>query len=263
MNANFSTFLSSNLNLFENPSISYRSFSNSILNSESFAFKSRHFVDNSFESISTSIHISLSQNDESFFRFFSDRERFFWFFANPIQSLFITTFNDQFQNTTINNSFNRGSIDHLFLHDVWSPFVNTDMTENFNFFMIINSIALIVLLSFCSCDHHYNDDVINYSLCLFEMTIWWNHCFLFFDILIESVNSLHKSKMLSRSVVESIIELIQWKKLLTNFFHFDYANFDKRFCWTIINQTFMIKCHWNVDSMIIYMTTLAVHCQFF
>ena len=137
------------------------------------------------------------------------------------------------------------------------------MIENFDFFMIINFIVFIVLLLFCSYDHHYNDNVINYSLCLFKMMIWWNHCFPFFDILIESVNSLHKPEMLSQSVVESIIELIQWKKLLTNSFHFDYANFDKRFYWIIINQIFMIKYYWNVDSMIIYITTLIVHHQFF
>ena len=163
----------------------------------------------------------------------------------------------------INNSFDCKSIDYLFLHNVWSSFVNIDTTESFDFFMIINSIAFIALLLFCSCDHYYNNDVINYFLYLSEMTIRWNHCFPFFDILIESVNPLHKSKMLSRSVVESIIELIQWKKLLTNFFHFNYANFDKRFRQTIINQIFMIKCHWNVDNMITYTTTLIMHCQFF
>ena len=137
------------------------------------------------------------------------------------------------------------------------------MIESFEFFMIINFIVFIASLSFCSCNHHYNDDVINYFLYLFEMTTQWNHCFLFFDILIESVNSLHKSEMLSRSVVESIIELIQWKKLLTNFFHLNYANFDKRFCWIIINSIFIIKCYWNVDNMIIYTTTLIIHRQFF
>ena len=263
MNANFNTFLSFNLNLFENFSINYRFFSNSIFNSEFFAFKFHHFVNNFFEFISAFIDISLFWNDDSFFHFFFDRERFFWFFANSIQSLFVTTFNDQFQNITINNSFDHESIDYLFLHNVWSPFVNTDTTENFDFFMIINFIAFIVLLLFCSCDHHYNNDIINYSLYLSEMTTWWNHCFLFFDILIESVNLLHKSKMLSRSVVESIIELIQWKKLLTNFFHLNYANFDKRFCWIIINQIFMIKHHWNVDNMIAYTTTLIMHHQFF
>ena len=199
-------------------------------------------------------------NDESFFHFFFDHEKFFWFFANPVQSLFITTFDNQFQNIIINNLFNHESIDYLFLHNVWSPFVNIDTTENFDFFMIINSIAFVISLLFCSYNHHYNNDIINYFLCLSEMTTWWNHCFSFFDILIESVNSLHKSKMLSRFIVESIIELIQWKKLLTNFFHFNYANFDKRFCWTIINQTFIIKRHWNVDNMIIYMTTLVMHC---
>ena len=263
MNANFNTFLLFNLNFLENSSINYRSFSNFTFNSESFAFKFRHSVDNFFESTSTFIHILLFQNDGSFFRFFSDCEKFFWFFANPIQSSFVATFDDQFQNTTINNSFDRESTDHLSLHNVRSSFVNTDTTESFDFFMIINSIALIALSSFCSCDHHYDDDVTNYFLCLSEMTTWWNHCFPFFDILIESVNSLHKSEMLSRSVVESIIELIQWKKLLMNFFHLNYANFNKRFCWIIVNQTFMIKCHWNVDNMIAYMTTLAVHHQFF
>ena len=263
MNANFSTFLSFNLNLFENSSINYRSFSNFTFNPEFFAFKSRHFVNDFFEFISTSVHILLFWNDESFFRFFFDREKFFWFFANPVQSSFITTFNDQFQNITINNSFNRESTDHLSLHNVWSPFVNIDMTENFDFFMIINSIAFTALLLFCSCDHHYDDNVINYFLCLSKMTTWWNHCFLFFDILIESVNPLHKPEMLSRSVVESIIELIQWKKLLMKFFHFNYANFDKRFRWTIIDQIFMIKRHWNVDNMIAYATTLVVHRQFF
>ena len=263
MNTNFNIFLLFNLNFLENSSINYKFFSNSIFNPEFFAFKSRHFVDNFFEFISTFIHILLFWNDESFFCFFSDRERSFWFFANSIQSLFITTFDDQFQNITINNSFDYESIDYLFLHNVWSSFVNIDMIENFDFFIIINFIAFVVLLLFCSCDHHYDDDVINYFLYLFEMMTWWNHCFSFSDILIKSVNSLHKSKMLSRFVVESIIELIQWKKLLMNFFHLNYANFDKRFCWTIINQIFMIKRHWNVNNMIAYMTTLIMHCQFF
>ena len=263
MHANFNTFLSFNLNFFKNFSINYRFFSNSIFNSEFFAFKFRHSVNNFFEFISTFVHISSFQNDESFFRFFFDRERSFWFFANPIWSSFITTFDDQFQNTTINNSFDRGSTDHLFSYDVQSSFVNTDTTESSDFFVIINSIAFIVSSLFCSCDYHYDDDVINYSLCLSEMTTRWNHCFPFFGTLIESVNPLHRSEMLSRFVVESIIELIQWKKLLTNFSHFNYANFDKRFRWTIVNQIFMIKHHWNVDSMIAYTTTLAVHCQFF
>ena len=263
MNANFNTFLSFNLNFFENSSINYRFFSNFIFNSEFFAFKFYYFVDNFFKFISTFVHIPLFWNDESFFHFFFDHERFFWFFANPVRPLFVTTFDDQFQNIMINNSFNHESIDHLFLYDVQSLFVNIDMTESFDFFMIINSIAFIVLLLFCSCNHHYNDDIINYSLCLFQMMTWWNHCFPFFNNLIESVNSLHKLKMLSRFVVESIIESIQWKKLLTNFFHFNYANFDKRFHWTIINEIFIIKRHWNVDNMIIYVTTLAVHRQFF
>ena len=195
-----------------------------------------------------------------FFVFFFYCEKFFWFFVNSIWSSFVVTFNDQFQNIMINNSFDCESIDHLFLHNVQSSFINIDTTESFDFFMIINFIAFIALSLFCSCDHHYNDNVTNYSLCLSEMMTWWNHCFSFFDILIESVNSLHKSKILSRSVVESIIELIQWKKLLTNFFHLNYANFDKRFCWTIINQIFIIKHHWNVDNMIIYTTTLIIHC---
>ena len=77
---------------------------------------------------------------------------------------------DQFQNTTINNSFDHESIDYLFLHDVQSSFVNTDMTESFDFFMIINSIAFIALSLFCLCDHHYDDNIINYFLYLFEMT---------------------------------------------------------------------------------------------
>ena len=209
MNANFNTFLLFNLNLFENSSINYKFFSNSVFNSKFFAFKFHHFVDDFFEFISTFIHISLFQNDGSFFCSFFDREKSLWFFANSIQSLFITTFNDQFQNTTINNSFDCGSIDYLFLHNVWSSFVNIDTIENSDFFMIINFIVFIVLSLFFSYDHHYNDDVINYFLYLSEMMTWWNYCFPFFDILIESVNSLHKSKMLSRSVVESIIELIQ------------------------------------------------------
>ena len=263
MNANFSTFLSFNLNLFENLSINYRFFSNSIFNSKFFAFKFRHFVDNFFEFISIFIYISFFWNDESFFCFFFDREKFFWFFANLIWSLFVTTFNDQFQNTMINNSFNRESTDYLFSYNVQSSFVNTDMTENSDFFMIINFIAFTALSLFCSCDHHYDDDVINYFLCLFKMMTWWNHCFPFFDILIKLVNLLHKSEMLSRSVVKFFIELIQWKKLLMNFFHLDYANFDKRFCWIIINQVFMIKHYWNVDNMIVYMTTLVMHRQCF
>ena len=263
MNVNPNTFLSFSLNFFENFSINYKSFSNFIFNPEFFAFKFRHFVNNFFEFISTFIYISLFQNDESSFRFFFDREKSFWFFANSVWLSFVTTFNNQFQNITINNSFNHESINYLFSHNVWSPFVNTDTTESFDFFMIINSIAFIVLSLFCSYDHHYDDDVINYFLCLFEMTTRWNHCFPFSDTLIESVNPLHKPEMLSRFVVESIIELIQWKKLLTNFFHFNYTNFDKRFCQTIINQIFKIKCHWNVDNMITYATTLAVHRQFF
>ena len=263
MNTNFKIFLLFNLNFFENSSINYRSFSNFIFNSEFFAFKFRHSVDDFFEFISAFIHISLFWNDGSFFCFFFDCERFFWFFASSVQSSFITTFDNQFQNITINNSFDCESIDYLFLYDVWSLFVNIDMIESFNFFMIINSIALIALLSFCSCDHHYDDDVINYFLYLSEMMIWWNHCFPFFNTLIESVNSLHRSEMLSRSVVESIIELIQWKKLLTNFFHLNYTNFDKRFCQTIIDQTFIIKRYWNIDNIIIYMTTLVMHHQFF
>ena len=260
MNTNFSTFLSFNLNFFENLSINYKFFSNFTFNSKLFAFKFCHFVDDFFKFISTFVHISLFQNNKSFFYFFFDRERFFWFFANSVQSSFVITFNNQFQNIMINNSFDYKSIDYLFLHNVWSSFVNTDTTKSFDFFIIINFIAFAALSLFCSYDHYYDDNVINYFLYLFKMMTQWNHCFSFFDILIESVNPLHKSEILLRSVVESIIELIQWKKLLMNFFYFNYANSDKRFCWIIINQIFIIKHYWNVNNMIVYMTTLVVHC---